>query len=119
MNNLFAFLIAAILISAGIGHLVQPNFFIGFVPSWLPGQTVVLLAGIAQIGLGLVTLLPKTRAVGGLLFALLCLAYMPLHIWDLFRPDPVIAPLWVASVRIVFQIGFIWLGYRVWTKFRD
>ncbi|WP_420587466.1 hypothetical protein [Ruegeria sp.] len=113
-----AYLIAVILIGGGAGHLLQPDFFIGFVPSWLPGPQVVFLTGLMQIALGVITLLPKARPFGGLLFALLCLGYMPLHVWDLFRDDPVIAPLWVAAVRILFQIGFIWAGYRVWSGYK-
>ena len=35
---------------------------------------------------------------------------MPVHIWDLFRDDPVIEAISAAAVRIVLQIALIAAG---------
>lgn len=59
-------------------------------------------------------LIPRTRAAAGLAFALLCAAYLPLHVWDFFRPDPVFPVPWGTGARIMVQLGLIWLGVWVW-----
>jgi uncharacterized membrane protein YphA (DoxX/SURF4 family) len=41
---------------------------------------------------------------------------MPLHIWDLFREDPMISPLSAAVFRIFVQVFFIWAGLRLWKQ---
>ncbi|WP_137130000.1 hypothetical protein [Rhizobium sp. FY34] len=56
------------------------------------------------------------RAHSGLAYALLCAAYMPLHLWDFFRPDPVFAPPFAALTRVFVQILFIAAGWTLWTR---
>lgn len=79
-------------------------------------MATIVAAGIVQIGIAVLAVAPPTRTYGGLLFAAICTAYMPLHIWDLFRDDPMIAPLSVAAVRIIVQMFFIWVDFRLWKK---
>jgi uncharacterized membrane protein len=67
-----------------------------------------------QVAIAIAVMVPKTRALAGAAFAALCVAYMPLHVWDLFRPDPVIAPLSAAIFRIFLQCVFIWVGWSLW-----
>ena len=46
--------LAGFMVFAGISHLVSADAFLGQVPSWLPWRTgVVLVSGVAEIGLGL------------------------------------------------------------------
>ncbi len=98
----------------GIAHLAAPEIFTGFVFEPLPANLVVLLAGILQCAIAIAILTPKTRKLAALAFAVLCTAYMPLHLWDLFRDDPVIAPLSAAIFRVGVQCGFIWVGWKLW-----
>jgi hypothetical protein len=56
--------------------------------------------------------------VAGLAFAALCAGYLPLHIWDLFRGDPVITPYAAAIIRVVVQLLFIGIGWLVWKRFK-
>ena len=93
---------------------MAPEYFEAFVFDPLPKTLTVLAAGIVQIAIAALVMIPGTRALGGAAFALLCLGYMPLHVWDLFRPDPVIAPLSAAVIRILIQFGFIWVGWKIW-----
>lgn len=67
-----------------------------------------------QLGIGLAALWPRSRAYAGLAFAALCLCYLPLHLWDFWRPDPVFAPPVAASIRVVFQLFFIAAGWSLW-----
>lgn len=109
-------LIALVMILGAVGHLLQPDYFAVLVPSWLPAHIVLPAASVVQIAIGLAVLWPSRRALAGLAFALLCAAYMPLHLWDFFRPDPVFAPPFAALARVFAQLLFIWAGWTLWTR---
>ena len=117
MLNIFLIVTVAFVMGAGgLGHLIMPEFFGGFVFEPLPSGLVILLTGLMQCAIAIAVLIPRTRALAGLIFAVVCTAYLPLHIWDLFRPDPVIAPLSAAIVRIIVQFGFIWAGWALYQR---
>lgn len=110
--------VAFVMIGGGVAHLLAPTEFAPLVPSFLPAMAVILTAGVVQIGIGLAALWPRTRALGALAFALLCAAYLPLHLWDYVRPDPVFAPPVAATIRVVVQGLFIWAGVALWRRAR-
>ncbi len=112
-------LIALVMILGAVGHLLQPDYFAVLVPPWLPAHLVLPAAAVLQIIIGLAVLWPASRAQAGLAFALLCAAYMPMHLWDFFRPDPVFAPPFVALTRVFVQILFIWAGRTLWQRRRS
>lgn len=117
LNNIGMFLAVALIafwmLAGGIGHLVKPEVFYPIVPDFLPKKEVVLITGIPEILIGLGILIPKTRALAGLAFAILCAAFMPLHIWDLFRESPAITPQSAAIVRVALQVLLIAVGLYV------
>jgi uncharacterized membrane protein len=113
--NIILVAITAFVMGAGaLLHFADPQSLVGFIFPPLPPLPTIYLAGAVQLIIAIAVIVPKTRALGGLAFAALCLAYMPLHIWDLFRDDPIIAPMVVAAIRVVVQILFIWIGYVIW-----
>jgi len=109
-------LVAIVMIGGGVAHLASPAGFAPLVPPFLPAIPVLIAAGIVQIIIGLAAVWPKTRKWGALAFAGLCAAYLPLHLWDFFRPDPVFAPPVAASVRVLVQGLFIWGGLALWRR---
>lgn len=119
MNIALSILVAFVMIAGGGAHLAAPANFAALVPSFLPATAVIFATGILQILIGLAALWPRTRALGGLAFAALCAAYLPLHLWDYFRPDPVFAPPMAATIRVVVQLIFIWAGYTLWKRTRE
>ncbi len=107
--------IAACVMAAGAFlHFVNPKSLVSFIFPPLPPLPTIYFAGVIQLFIAIAVIVPRTRAIGGLAFMALCVAYMPLHIWDLFRDDPMIAPLSAAIVRVVVQCAFIWIGYVIW-----
>lgn len=118
MNIALSILVAFVMIAGGAAHLSAPDGFAPLVPAFLPATPVILATGVLQIGIGLAALLPRTRSFGGLAFAVLCAAYLPLHLWDFVRPDPVFAPPTAATIRVVVQLGFILVGYALWKRSR-
>lgn len=116
MTYVLAGLIALVMIAGGASHLAQPEQFVPLVPKFLPADIVIAVSGVVEIAIGLAVLWPRTRGLGALAFAALCAAYLPLHLWDFFRPDPVFAPPVAASVRVGVQLLFIWAGLTLWKR---
>lgn len=113
-RNLAAGLIAVWMLAGGVLHLLAPEAFYPIVPDWMPELEVVLLSGVVEIVIGLAVLFPRFRSHSGLAFAALCLSFLPLHLWDFFRPDPVFSVPVAASIRIVVQLCLIALGLWLW-----
>lgn len=118
MNLALSILIAFVMIAGGGAHLAAPDNFAPLVPAFLPAMPVILATGVLQIAIGLAALLPRARSLGGLAFAALCAAYLPLHLWDFVRQDPVFAPPLAASIRVAVQLAFIAAGYTLWKRTR-
>lgn len=118
MNLALAILIALVMIAGGGAHLAAPANFAALVPLFLPATPVILATGVLQIAIGLAALLPRTRNLAGLAFAALCTLYLPLHLWDYIRPDPVFAPPIAATIRVAVQMIFILAGYTLWKRTR-
>lgn len=113
MTRALAGLVAFVMVAGGAAHLVRAEQFVPLVPSFLPAGPVIAATGVLQVGIGLAALWPRTRRMAGLAFAVLCLAYLPLHLWDFVRPDPVFAPPVAATVRVFVQFLFIVAGWRL------
>lgn len=109
-------LIAVWMLLGGTLHMVTPEPFLKAVPDWLPGLAVVYLSGLAELVIGIGVLIPRTRALAGLAFAAMCLVYLPIHVWDFFRPDPIFSVPWAASARIGVQLVLIALGLWLWQR---
>lgn len=118
VNWALAGLVAFVMVGGGAAHLAAPQGFVPLVPTFLPAVPVIIATGVVQIAIGVATLFPQSRSWGALAFAILCAAYMPLHLWDYVRPDPVFAPPVAATVRILVQGLFIWAGIKLWRRTR-
>ncbi len=114
MHWIAIIIIAVWMLAGGAAHLVMPAPFFAVVPDWMPQLAVVYLSGLAELAIGIAVLIPRTRALAGLAFALMCTVYLPLHVWDFFRPDPVFPVPYAAGARIMVQLGLIWLGLWLW-----
>jgi uncharacterized membrane protein len=116
MTIALALLVALVMLGGGVAHLATPDQFAPLVPSIFPATLVIIATGVLQSGIGVAALLPRTRRWAGLAFAVLCLAYMPLHLWDFVRPDPIFAPPLAATLRILVQLLFIATGWALWRR---
>lgn len=114
MQMALTLFVALVMLAGGGAHLVRPDLFTVLVPGFLPAAAVITATGVLQIGIALAVLWPRTRAWGGLAFSVLCLGYLPLHLWDFVRPDPLFAPPLAASVRVVVQLLLVAAGWRLW-----
>lgn len=106
--------LAAAMTVAGLSHLFAPTPFLQHLPAWTPyPETIVLLSGLAEIGLGVALLLPQpSRHKAGLLLAVFLVAVFPANIYVAVAGIEVdgqpggIYP-WL---RLGLQPAFVWLA---------
>ena len=105
-----AYRMAATLIGIGVGHFVRPKPFDMIVPAELPGSArfYTYASGVAEVGVGTMLLMPRTRRTGALAAAALYLAVFPANInmvrlWK-DKPLPMKA---VALARLPMQVPMI------------
>ncbi|MCU0649258.1 MAG: hypothetical protein MUF00_14770 [Gemmatimonadaceae bacterium] len=108
--------IAITMLLGGVSHLVAPEQFMALVPRPLPPHAVLYITGVVQLAIGGSVLWSRTRRAAGFAFAVLCLGYLPLHLWDFVRPDPVFTPPVAASIRVAVQLVFIATGFTLWRR---
>ena len=73
---------AAMLIGIGAGHFLRPKPFDTIVPPELPGNArfYTSASGVAEVGVGAMLLVPRTRRLGALAAAALYVAVFPANI---------------------------------------
>lgn len=116
MNLALTALVAFVMIASGVAHLAMPEVFVPLVPAVFPAAATIAGTGILQLAIGGAALWPRTRAWAGLAFAALCAGYLPLHVWDYFRPDPVFAPPLAATLRVLAQLPLIAAGWHLFSR---
>jgi uncharacterized membrane protein len=105
-----AYRTGALLIGMGIGHFAAPKPFDQIVPAELPGDArfYTYASGVAEVGVGAMLLVPRTRRAGALAAILLYLAVFPANVnmCRLWWGKPLPMKL-VALARLPLQIPMI------------
>lgn len=106
--------IALFMIFAGIQHFIKPDFFIPFVPEFLPLKTTIVYAsGVAEILVGLLLLIKKYAKIGAIGVLVLLFLFLPIHIWDVFAEAPVIGSKKAALIRLPIQFLLIFIVFKI------
>lgn len=74
--------LAAFIGTAGVMHVVRPEFFDAIVPSWMPGtaRTVTYVSGAVELTGAVLVANPRTRRIGGWWCLLTFLGVFPANI---------------------------------------
>jgi uncharacterized membrane protein len=105
---------AIFMIYAGVQHLLNPDFYLPFVPSFLPFTMAIIHgSGIIEILLGIMLLIPKYARQGAIGIMLLMLIFLPIHVWDVFSATPAIGSHQAALIRLPVQFLFIGLAWKL------
>lgn len=105
---------ALFMIYAGAQHFIKPDFFIPFVPTFLPLKIpVIYISGAIEILLGLSLFINKYAKQGALGILILLLLFLPIHIWDIFSETPAIGSKQAALIRLLIQFLFIFIIWKV------
>lgn len=107
-------LFAFFMIFGGVQHFLKPDFYIPFVPSFLPFTTAIIyVSGIIEILLGILLFIPKYAKIGALGVLLLMLIFLPIHVWDVFSATPAIGSHEAALIRLPVQFLFIAIAWKI------
>lgn len=104
------YIFAGLFLLAGIGHLVNPKFYLKIMPDYLPAhKALVLLSGIAEIICGLLLLPSGTQTLGAYASIALLIAVFPANI-EMSRKYYLKKKkgFWLTIVRLPLQILLIW-----------
>jgi uncharacterized membrane protein len=91
----------------GVVHFVKPEMYLPFIPDVLPKELVNIGAGIIEIIVGVCIFIPRFRSLGTLGILLMMVAFLPLHIIDIFKENPTIGSHQLALIRLPLQFILI------------
>jgi len=107
-------LFALFMIMGGVQHFLKPDFYLPFVPSFLPfPMTIIYLSGVIEMALGLLLLFRKYAKIAALGIFLLMLLFLPVHVWDIITDTPAIGSHKAALIRLPFQFLFLAIAWKI------
>ena len=108
------FLLAFLLILAGVLHFVRPHIFTKIMPDYIPMHLqMVYISGAVEILCGFLLLFPETQNLGVYLCISLFLAVFPANI-EMAKKFYQIHHkyFWLTVLRLPLQIVLIWWVYQ-------
>lgn len=106
--------LGVLMILAGIQHFRDPMMYEPFIPETWPKNAITYLSGAVEIGLGVGVFLSRFLPMATLGILILMIAFLSLHVVDVFREVPAIGSKLLAYSRLPIQfvlIGWAWLVY--------
>ena len=81
MAKVLGLALAAFMFITGVTHFTAPTYYRKLVPAWTPAvPAVIVLSGLADIGVAALLATPGTRRRGGWAMAALITIYLPVHL---------------------------------------
>lgn len=110
--------LAVFLVGAGVNHFVVPRFYDAMIPRQLPGRprTWTYGSGVAEVAVGALVALPRTRRHGALTAAWLFAAVFPANVTmaiDAFRRRRPAPERTALLLRLPVQLPLIGWALRV------
>lgn len=109
------YVLAILLILAGILHFAMPKFYLKIMPSYLPRPAeLVLISGVAEIICGLLLLFPSTQNLGAYATIALLIAVFPANI-EMARKyyAKKRKGFWLTVLRLPLQLLLIWWAFQL------
>ena len=109
---ILTYLFGAFMLFGGVNHFLKPEMYAPFIPAFLPNDAVNYLTGLVEILLGIGVFVPRFRSLATLGIFLLMIAFLPLHIIDVFKEQPAIGSHQMALIRLPLQfVLFFWAWF--------
>ena len=106
--------LAIFLIFGGVQHFLKPDFYIPFVPKFLPfTMFTIYISGLFEIAFGIALFTKKYAKLGAWGIFILMLIFLPIHIWDVFSDTPAIGSHKAALIRLPIQFVLIVVSWKV------
>ncbi|RXQ95784.1 DoxX family membrane protein [Ancylomarina salipaludis] len=108
-------LFAIFMIMGGVQHFLKPDFYLPFVPGFMPfPMAIIYLSGLVEILLGALLIFPKYKKLASLGIFILMLIFLPIHIRDVFSDTPAIGSHKAALIRLPFQFLFMAIAWKIY-----
>jgi uncharacterized membrane protein len=107
-----------LLVSAATAHLVMPNWFVAYYPSYLPlASEAIAVSAVVELLLAGLLWMPRTRRLAWFAITALMIVYVPVHVYVITHYDAIThpavkIPLWLAWVRLPMQGVLVWWAAR-------
>lgn len=110
---------ALLYILAGVNHFLNPSFYYKIIPPFLQAfsYSINILSGLAEIILGLMLFLRKTRKIACIGLIILLILVFPANIYlALENGRPLGTEPWIAWARLPIQFVLIYWAYYHYKK---
>lgn len=110
-KKIIGIILALFVLISGVGHFITPEMYFPLIPDFLPKTVVNILAGAAELLLGIGVFIPSFRKRALLGIGALMVAFLPIHIWDLLKENPFMGSKIAALARVAIQFALIYLPW--------
>jgi uncharacterized membrane protein len=112
------FVLSGFYIFAGINHFLNPEFYLPLIPDYFSNAEFInVLAGLAEIFLGIGLLIKKVRRLAIIGIVLMLLAFIPSHVYFIQKGSCIDGGLcvsnWIGWIRLVI-IHPILIAWPLW-----
>ena len=112
VKTISKYVLAIFMISAGVMHFVNPDFYMKIMPPYLPlHKELVFLSGVCEVALGVLLLVPKWSRWAAWGIIALLIAVFPANIYVFQNQEVLPAPPMVHLLRLPLQAVFILWAY--------
>ncbi|MFK8056226.1 MAG: hypothetical protein AB8F78_08930 [Saprospiraceae bacterium] len=111
LAQLGLYVLAGLLVAAGISHFLRPGFYTRMLPLWLPAHKfLVALSGGIEIILGLALLYPPTQVIAAWATIAMLTSFLIVHFYMVSDREAGLGlPKWALWLRILLQ--FVLMGW--------
>jgi uncharacterized membrane protein len=113
LKTVSLYVMAAFYVGAGLAHFAMPKFFLRIMPPYIPWhRPIVYLSGVAEIGLGVLLVLPQytTWAAWGIIALLV--AVFPANLYHYTSGGAGMrVPQWALVLRLPLQLVLMGWAY--------
>jgi len=106
-KTVLTYVFGLFMILGGIMHFINPEIYNPFIPDFLPKDLINYASGLLEIILGTGAMIPSYRSKATMGILVLMLAFLPLHVMDVFKENPAIGSHQLALIRLPLQFVLI------------
>ncbi len=121
MKKMAWYLLIGFYVFAGINHFWHAKFYYPIIPPYLQqwGYQLNIIAGVAEISLGLLMAFVATKKLAAIGITLMLVAFIPTHIYFICInscvPKGLCVPQWIGWVRLIL-IHPILIAWAWWVR---
>lgn len=120
IKRISLYLMIILYLAAGVNHFIHPGSYYPIIPDYLPYHAQInILAGIAELVLGILLIFPVTRKVAAYGIIVLLVLFVPAHIYMIQKSGCMNETMcWQARVAWVrlFPLQFVLMWWAWWHR---